>query len=73
METPADTFDLGFDPERSRAAVAVACLEWLRCTGPVAPRWPLSEFAEPGPKVAPIPARDPMDWPHPLWDDWLDG
>ncbi len=23
-----------FDYERSRAAVTVACLQWLRCTGP---------------------------------------
>ncbi len=77
MSTPLD--DLDFDYERSRAAVAVACLQWLRCTGPAID---LGMARETRPVVAQLP-RDPQliegpihahdVSPHPLWDRWLDG
>ena len=77
MTSPPNTPD-SLDLERSRAAVAVACLQWLRCTGPAIDleanraevddlprgRWPTED---------PAPALDPCDRPHPLWDRWLDG
>jgi hypothetical protein len=66
------------EAERSRAAVAVACLEWLRCTGPVIHLGPSRNTS---PLVAellddtsldecPVAHLDP---PHPLWDRWIDG
>ncbi len=61
------------EAERARAAVAVACLRWLRCTGP-------------GPLAIDPPHRESRDVraldqgpppgtspAHPLWDRWLDG
>jgi hypothetical protein len=70
-----DLDGIDFDYERSRAAVAVACLQWLRCTGPaigpgVAREIP-PEVAESAPIEGAIP--DPYFSPHPLWDRWLDG
>jgi hypothetical protein len=71
-----------FESERSRAAVAVACLQWLRCTGPATP--PDSQPPHvTSPVVAellrnasrsldPIPELEPTH-PHPLWDRWIDG
>ena len=67
-----------FDYERSRAAVAVACLQWLHCTGPTIEPEPARatppDVAEllrnPPPIVSPTHAGD---LPHPLWDRWLDG
>jgi hypothetical protein len=75
MTTDPDAFD--FDYERSRAAVAVACLQWLRCTGPaidsgVAREIPTAVADRP-PIASPTQANDPSDLPHPLWDRWLDG
>ena len=68
------------DYERSRAAVAVSCLEWLRCTGPAAvsgsSRMPARaveiERDEP-PLVRVIEVPTPAPPTHPLWDRWLDG
>ena len=61
------------DPERSRAAVAVACLRWLRCTGPSVD----NGSAPDGSTWPPVDARPavvfPVEDPHPLWDRWLDG
>jgi hypothetical protein len=67
-----------FDYERSRAAVAVACLQWLRCTGPAIEPAPTHVTSpdianllhEESPIVSPI---HPLEPPHPLWDRWLDG
>jgi hypothetical protein len=68
MTTELDPDD--FDLERSRAAVAIACLEWLRCTGP-------SPDASRAPSHPEAPARNrednPFDHRHPLWDRWIDG
>jgi hypothetical protein len=66
--------------ERSRAAVAVSCLRWLQCTGPViAPQTgPARDRAsddlrdEPLVRVIPVPTP-PASPAHPLWDRWLDG
>ncbi len=69
------------DPfEHSRAAVAVSCLEWLRCTGPaVAParvRVPdraVGDHLREGPPVR-VGQDAGLDSPaHPLGDRWLDG
>jgi hypothetical protein len=65
-----------FDYERSRAAVAVACLQWLRCTGPAIEPEPSRVTRLPGEESSiesQIPTSDPADLPHPLWDRWLDG
>lgn len=74
---------MSIDPdafERSRAAVAVSCLEWLRCTGPatvsVSSRMPdrAIEIPRDGPplvRVIEVPTPAPPS--HPLWDRWLDG
>jgi hypothetical protein len=64
-----------FDFERSRAAVAVACLQWLRCTGPMIESEPLRSLSPDLPPIAASLAQDndPGDSPHPLWDQWLDG
>jgi hypothetical protein len=70
-----------FDFERSRAAVAVACLQWLQCTGPaIEPelaRVTSSKVVDlsrnPPPIVSPDQVPDSADLPHPLWDRWLDG
>jgi hypothetical protein len=74
MSIALDDFD--YDYERSRAAVAVACLRWLRCTGPAID----AEAGRGGGAGLPggsspieAPAFDPDDWPHPLWDLWIDG
>lgn len=64
--------------ERSRAAVAIACLEWLRCTGPAIQPGPshltspvVAEILRnPSLNVRPVPNLEPT---HPLWDRWLDG
>ena len=69
------------DFERSRAAVAVACLQWLRCTGPAIEAGPARPtppdvaglLRGPSPIASPDHAPDPRDLPHPLWDRWLDG
>jgi hypothetical protein len=73
MSTDSDSSEI----ERSRAAVAVACLQWLRCTGPTAQPRPTHV---PSPVVADLrefptnvsPDLD-LDSPHPLWDRWIDG
>jgi hypothetical protein len=74
---------MSIDPdafERSRAAVAVSCLEWLRCTGPGttsgSPRRPDRAIEPPRDeptlvRVIEIPTPAPPT--HPLWDRWLDG
>lgn len=77
MPTAPDEFDF----ERSRAAVAVACLQWLRCTGPAidlgtaraAPPDVAGVFRDPPTMVGPTQAPDDGNLPHPLWDRWLDG
>ena len=75
MTTAPDEFDF----ERSRAAVAVACLQWLRCTGPAIDpdRGTSPDVADPARNPPSIlgPIHDPDDGnlPHPLWDRWLDG
>ncbi len=73
MAVDPDAFD--FDYERSRAAVAVACLQWLRCTGPAidleTPRDSAEVPRDSRPIEDPIPSLDFS--PHPLWDRWLDG
>ena len=78
MSIAPDGFD--YDYERSRAAVAVACLRWLRCTGPAIDLGvereipPVVDFLrDPFPIVSPAHAPEPGDSPHPLWDRWLDG
>jgi hypothetical protein len=75
MSTPLDEFE--FDFERSRAAVAVACLQWLRRTGPaiepVVAREIPTAVADLPPIASPTQANDPVGLPHPLWDRWLDG
>jgi len=78
METSPDDF------ERARAAVAVSCLRWLRCTGPGAvatepprhdPRAVRRLLATDPPlvPVRPPPTTTPPSPDHPLWDRWLDG
>ena len=66
-----------FDRERSRAAVAVACLQWLRCTGPAIDLGVMREPPHDAPDLPPIvrPALAPESGglPHPLWDRWIDG
>ena len=78
MTTPLDDFD----PERSRAAVAVACLRWLHCTGPASePATAPARARITPPDVARlllenVPDPSPLDFSpisHPLWDRWLDG
>jgi hypothetical protein len=67
-----------FDYERSRAAVTVACLQWLRCTGPAIDPEPSRVTApdiakllrEDASIVSPVHIPEPS---HPLWDRWLDG
>ena len=77
MSIAPDEFDL----ERSRAAVAVACLQWLRCTGPTSEPGPARAtppivadiLRDPPPIAGPIQDEGPFHLPHPLWDRWLDG
>jgi hypothetical protein len=74
MTTTSDKFE----SERSRAAVAVACLQWLQCTGPSIELRPsritppdVAELLRNSPSiVSPIHDHEP---PHPLWDQWIDG
>jgi hypothetical protein len=78
MTTDPDAFD--FDYERSRAAVAVACLQWLRCTGPAVD---FDVAREASPDVTLLQNSSTIEGlaqvsdsgysPHPLWDRWLDG
>jgi hypothetical protein len=75
MTTNPESFE--YDYERSRAAVAVACLQWLRCTGPTTEWDGTPEVAS---EVDSLPAIEwledvasPIGSPHPLWDRWLDG
>jgi hypothetical protein len=73
MATIPDEFEI----ERSRAAVTVACLEWLRCTGPAIEARPASPTA---PEVEELLRNTPtnprlthnLNPPHPLWDRWID-
>jgi hypothetical protein len=66
-----------FNFERSRAAVTIACLQWLRCTGPAIDPGVAREIppavADRPPIASPTQATDPVGLPHPLWDRWLDG
>lgn len=75
MSPPLDEFD--FDYERSRAAVAIACLQWLRCTGPATGIGDAREIppdvVDLPPIASPVLVDDPYHWPHPLWDRWIDG
>jgi hypothetical protein len=67
-----------FETERSRAAVTVACLQWLRCTGPAIKARPARLTA---PEVEELLRNTPtnprlihnLNPPHPLWDRWIDG
>jgi hypothetical protein len=77
MTTTPDEFE--FEIERSRAAVTIACLEWLRCTGPAtSPRTPSARVTSPD--AVEIHHESPtnlhliqnLDHPHPLWDRWID-
>jgi hypothetical protein len=73
MSIALDEFD--YDYERSRAAIAVACLQWLRCTGPaidheVGRGAPPEVPRDSPPDERPMPVEEFT--PHPLWDRWLD-
>ncbi len=64
--------------ERSRAAVTVACLEWLRCTGPAINTGPAHVASPIVAELLRIPITDDQrisdpEPPHPLWDRWIDG
>ena len=75
MTTAPEFFE--YDHERSRAAVAVACLRWLGCTGPAVEFDPDREVPSKTdglpPLASPEEAASPIGSPHPLWDRWLDG
>ncbi len=59
------------EAERARAAVAVACLAWLRCSGPAAPP---AEAPDRRSRMTLDPSPPlPGSGGHPLWDRWLDG
>lgn len=76
MTTDPDALEFAYDSERSRAAVAVACLRWLGHTGPPSDRGTTSEAPPIGqPASSDVSDRpfDPDAWPHPLWDRWIDG
>jgi hypothetical protein len=65
-------FDFEYDYERSRAAVAIACLRWLGCTGPDRPRAHPLEVEGPDSFAKVDRVEDLGDFPHPLWDRWID-
>jgi hypothetical protein len=73
MTTDPDDLEFDFDLERSRAVVAVACLQWLECKGPaIEPDQVAPRHNDPSVSFQPIP--EPSGEPiHPLWDRWLDG
>jgi hypothetical protein len=76
MTTRPDEFD--FQIERSRAAVTIACLEWLRCKGPLAEVEPTRVTSPDVVRIlidSPVNlgSPNPFDPPHPLWDRWIDG
>ncbi len=59
------------ESERARAAVSLACLAWLRHTGPAPGGVPDGRQE---PRTVPFPAPTPPDRAgHPLWDRWVDG
>ncbi len=69
-----DTTTTPDEAERARAAVAVACLAWLRCTGPASGLPAEGPGRDPGstPRPSPLPPLS-LSPDHPLWDRWLDG
>jgi hypothetical protein len=62
--------------ERARAAVAVACLRWLRPeveSGRLPRAYIVREDEKVFRLVDPLIAPRPQDPEHPLWDRWIDG